>query len=127
MSKLPIISIVKRFQFDSAHRLTGVPEDHPCSKLHGHTYNLEVEVKGVINPDLGWLIDYGDIKNIVKPLVDILDHSYLNEIEDLKYTTAEEIAVWLWIRIKPSIPDLYRVSVSETPSSGCNYFGEYND
>jgi len=86
-----------------------------------------VEVKGVINPDMGWLMDYGDIKKIVKPLVDILDHSYLNEIEDLNYTTAEEISVWLWTRIKPSIPDLYRVSVSETPSSGCNYFGEYND
>lgn len=127
MNRLPIVSIIKRFTFDSAHRLTGVKEDHPCGSLHGHTYTVEIEVKGVVNSETGWLVDFAEIKRIVKPLIDRLDHSYLNEIDGLKHTTSEDIAQWFWNRIKPEIRDLYRVGINETPSSGCNFFGEYDD
>jgi len=127
MNRLPIVSIVKRFTFDSAHRLTGVPDDHPCKVLHGHTYTVEVEVKGSIDQAAGWLIDYREIKRIVKPFVDQLDHKFLNDIDGLHYTTAEEIAVWFWERIKPELPELSRVGVMETSTSGCDFYGDYGD
>jgi len=127
LNQLPIVSILKRFTFDSAHRLIGLPENHPCGKLHGHTYSVEIEVKGTINSETGWLVDFGEIKRIVKPLINHLDHNYLNEIDGLEHTTAEEVAQWFWNRIKPLLPELYRVGINETPSSGCNFFGEYDD
>jgi 6-pyruvoyltetrahydropterin/6-carboxytetrahydropterin synthase len=127
MKPTPVISIMKRFTFDSAHRLIGVPEGHPCGRLHGHTYILEVELKGVVNTETGWLKDYGEIKEIVKPFVDQLDHNCLNDIEGLTHTTSEEIAQWFWNRIKIHIPELYRIGINETPSSSCNYFGEFDD
>ncbi len=127
MRKKPIAAISKSFSFDAAHRLTGVPDGHPCGELHGHSYGIEVEVKGAIDPDIGWVIDYREIKRVVQPLVDQLDHKFLNDVDGLKYTTAEDIATWFWERIKPEMPQLTRVSVMETSTNRCDFFGEYRD
>ena len=127
MKDNPVFNISKRFTFDAAHHLTGVQEDHPCGKLHGHTYTVEVEVRGTKDLKTGWVIDYSEIKEAVKPLVNQLDHSYLNDIEDLKFTTAEELSVWFWERVKPRLENLYRISMIETPTSRCDFYGEYHD
>ena len=92
--------ICRQYKFDSAHRLPFVPEGHKCSRLHGHTYILEVFVEGEIN-DKGWVIDFADIDSVVKPIIKQLDHFYLNEISGLENPTAENIAVW----IKTRLPD----------------------
>ncbi len=92
--------ICRQYKFDSAHRLPHVPEGHKCSRLHGHTYILEVFVEGEIN-DKGWVIDFADIDVVVKPIIKQLDHYYLNEISGLENPTAENIAVW----IKTRLPD----------------------
>ena len=127
MKRRPYVAISKRFTFNSAHNLPGVSSDHPCDKLHGHTYTVEVEVRGHVEAEVGWLIDFEEIKQVVQPLVDQLDHSYLNEIEGLKHTTAEELAVWFWERIKPRLPSISRVTVMETPANRCDFYGEYGD
>ncbi len=124
MADQPVVCISKRFRFDSAHRLPAVASEHSCSRLHGHTYTLEVEVKGRVDPEKGWLMDYDALKRAVKPLVAELDHHTLNEAEGLTNTTAEELAVWFWNRLKPRLPMLSRVSVSETPTTRCDYYGE---
>lgn len=117
--------ISKRFKFDSAHRLPCVPADHKCGRLHGHTWEFEVEVEGPVDPRYGWVIDYGDISALVKPLVEQLDHRYLNEdVPGLENPTAEVLAHWLWIRIKPELPMLSCIRVFETCTSGCEYRGE---
>lgn len=127
MKANPVFNISKKFSFDAAHRLTGVPENHPCGKLHGHTYTVEVEIRGTCDPKTGWVMDFSEIKDAVKPLISQLDHSSLNDIEGLEHTTAEELSVWFWERLKPVIPGLNRVSISETPTSRCDYFGDNND
>ena len=127
MKKKPITAISKRFSFDAAHQLTGVSDGHPCGRLHGHSYGIEVEVKGAIDPVAGWVIDYREIKRVVQPLVDQLDHKFLNDVDGLEYTTAEDIAAWFWERIKPEMPLLTRVSVMETPTTRCDFYGEYRD
>ncbi len=127
MSDNPIFSISKKFSFDAAHYLPGVIENHPCGKLHGHSYIIEVEVRGKIDLETGWVIDYSDIGNAVKPLIEKLDHSLLNDQEDLDFTTAEELSVWFWKRIKPILPSLNRVSIFETPTNRCDFYGEYDD
>ncbi|HKI83186.1 MAG TPA: 6-carboxytetrahydropterin synthase QueD [Candidatus Krumholzibacteria bacterium] len=115
--------LVKDFQFEAAHRLPRVPEGHKCGRLHGHSFKIQVEVAGEIDPDTGWLIDYAQIAEAFRPLREILDHRYLNEIEGLENPTSEVLAAWLWQRLIASLPQLARVTVQETCSARCVYEG----
>lgn len=116
--------IYKEFTFDSAHRLPNVPEGHKCGSVHGHTFVLKVYVSGKIDKHTGWVIDFAEIKKICKPLVDKLDHKYINDINGLENPTSENIAVWFWEKIKPEIPGLFKIELLETPTSGVVYSGE---
>ena len=110
--------IYKRFVFDSAHFLPNVPEGHKCKNIHGHTYKLMVYLEGDLDEELQWVMDFKDLKDVVKPIVDRLDHQLMNEIEGLENPTAERIAVWIWDRIKPKLPLLSKIELKETPTSG---------
>lgn len=118
------MELFKEFNFDSAHRLPNVPEGHKCARLHGHTYRVRIFISGTPDAHTGWIMDFGDIKNVVKPVIDELDHNYLNEIAGLENPTSEVLVRWLWNRIKPSLPGLSRIELKETCTSGCVYTGE---
>lgn len=118
------MEIYKEFTFEAAHRLPGAPAGHKCTRLHGHSFKVAVHVTGPIDPRAGWVMDFGDIKAAFKPLLDRLDHYYLNDIEGLENPTSEHLARWIWRRLKPSLPQLSKVVVNETCTSGCVYQGE---
>ncbi|MFQ5498776.1 MAG: 6-carboxytetrahydropterin synthase QueD [Candidatus Zixiibacteriota bacterium] len=118
------VSLIKEFRFEASHRLNHLGPDHPCHNLHGHSYRVEVEVSGVVDTATGFLIDYGELKKLIGPIIDRLDHKHLNDIEDLQITTTEHLAKWLWDRIQPLLPILSRITVFETASSRCEYRGE---
>jgi 6-pyruvoyltetrahydropterin/6-carboxytetrahydropterin synthase len=82
-----------------------------------------VYVDGPVDPQLGWVMDFADIKTAFQPLLDRLDHFYLNEIEGLDNPTSENLARWIWNRLKPTLPALCKLIVSETCSTGCVYRG----
>jgi 6-pyruvoyltetrahydropterin/6-carboxytetrahydropterin synthase len=111
--------IWKEFTFDSAHLLPHVPEGHKCGRLHGHTFKVRVEVAGRVD-DRGWVMDFADIKTAVQPLIDRLDHQYLNDIPGLDNPTSENLALWLWDRIPL---ELAGIEVQETCTSGARYIG----
>lgn len=115
------LEIFNAFTFDAAHRLPNVPENYKCRRLHGHTFRVEIHVSDELDPEKGWIIDFGEIKEIVKPILDVLDHNYLNEIEGLENPTSENIAIWLWNRLKPKLPVLTKVIVQESCNSGAVY------
>ena len=115
--------IYKQFTFDSAHFLPNVPEGHKCRALHGHTYQLTIFLEGNVCKDAGWLIDFTDLKKAVRPVLELVDHKYLNEIPGLENPTAEMFAIWLWDRVKPLMPELQRIELKETPTSGVIYEG----
>ena len=117
------MEIFKEFRFEAAHRLPNLPPDHKCSRLHGHSFLVAVHVAGDVDPDLGWFMDFGDIKAAFKPLDDQLDHYYLNEIPGLENPTSENIAIWIWDRLAPALPGLSKVVLRETCTSGCAYEG----
>jgi 6-pyruvoyltetrahydropterin/6-carboxytetrahydropterin synthase len=117
------VEIWKDFSFDSAHRLPHVPEGHKCGRLHGHTFHVRVTLRGVAGEHTGWVMDFADLKAAWKPMDRILDHRYLNEIEGLENPTSEVLAVWIWDRLKPVLPELWEVQVKETCTSGCSYRG----
>lgn len=119
----PRVEIYKEFKFEAAHRLINVPPTHKCARLHGHSYRVRVYLEGPLDPHTGWVMDFADLKHICKPLIERLDHAYLNDIEGLEQSTAERIAIWFWDRLKPSLPLLARIEVRETATSGAIYRG----
>ncbi|OJT24272.1 6-carboxytetrahydropterin synthase QueD [Archangium sp. Cb G35] len=118
------MEIFKEFTFEAAHRLPNVPPGHKCARLHGHSYRVTLHVQGPVGADSGWVMDFADLTEAFKPLHAQLDHYYLNEIEGLSNPTSENLARWIWQRMRPLLPQLSQVMVRETCTSGCIYRGE---
>ena len=117
------MDVFKVFQVEAAHRLPNVPEGHKCFRLHGHSFKIGVHCSGPISEPEGWVIDFADIKKAFTPLFDQLDHHYLNDIEGLENPTSENLAKWIWDKLKPSLPELSKITVKETCTAGCIYKG----
>lgn len=115
--------LVKTFRFDAAHSLRVLPATHKCSRMHGHSYRVDIHVTGPAHPHTGMVMDFGDIKAIVGPILAQLDHTCLDEIPGLENSTSELLCKYLWDRIKPSIPLLSAVTVWESDTSRCIYRG----
>lgn len=115
--------IFREFTFEAAHRLPNLPPEHKCTRLHGHSYRVIVAVAGPIDNELGWVMDFGDIKAAFRPIELQLDHYYLNEIDGLENPTSENLAVWIWNRLVVQLPQLTALTVRETCTSGCVYRG----
>ncbi len=113
----------RTFQFEAAHRLPRVVPSHKCARLHGHSFVVEVVVEGDVDPVLGWVMDYADIKAAFEPLYRELDHQYLNEIPGLENPTSELLAQWIWKRLEPGLPLLTEIVVAETCTARCVYRG----
>jgi 6-pyruvoyltetrahydropterin/6-carboxytetrahydropterin synthase len=118
-----VVELVKDFRFEAAHYLPNVPEGHKCRRMHGHSFRGQVAVRGPVDPRLGWLIDFADLKRVIDPLIVRLDHYLLNEIEGLGNPTSESLAIWLWERLAPHLPQLHRVTIEETCTTRCHYYG----
>ena len=118
------IEIYKEFMFEAAHKLPYVPNGHKCGRLHGHSFLVRLYLSGDVDPKTGWLIDFGDVKNIFKPIYDQLDHYYLNDIKGLENPTSEVLAKWIWDKTHPLLPLLSKVEVKETCTAGCIYTPE---
>lgn len=117
------VLVSKEFTFDSAHHLHEY--EGKCQSLHGHTYKLQVIMKGKPDPR-GIVIDFADIKRIAKERVlDRLDHQYLNEVLPLMNTTAENMVVWIFEQIDKALLEegwmpkvvLQEIRLWETPTS----------
>lgn len=117
------IELRKRFQFEAAHLLPELPPSHKCRRLHGHSFVAEIAVSGPCDPKLGWLMDYAEIAECFQPLFEQLDHRYLNDVPGLENPTSENIAFWIWQKLKPALPLLTEVVVAETCNARCVYRG----
>lgn len=92
--------IQKTFDFDAAHRLDRLPENHKCHRLHGHTYRVEIEVEGEPDDHSGMVVDYAVISAAWSTLHAALDHRYLNEIPGLEVPTTEVLAAWILAELR---------------------------
>lgn len=117
--------ITKEFAFCASHQLTGLPESHPCTRLHGHNYLVKVELKSKTLNETGFVKDYRDVSSIKKWIDEMLDHSHLNEIFNFN-PTAENIAEFLFRMWKKTYPELSAVEVSETPKTNARYEPDNN-
>ena len=117
------VRLSKSFGFEAARWLPCFPEGHKCRRLHGHSFRVDVIVEGELDPSVGYLIDFADIKRATEPVERELDHRCLNEIEGLENPTSEMVAAWIWARLKPALPMLSEIVVHETCTSTCHFRG----
>ncbi len=96
------VEIQRRYNFDAAHRLEGLEPEHPCARLHGHRFCVDVVLRGDVD-SRGMVCDFRELDRRLKPLIERLDHAYLNEIEGLSQPTVENLAVW-FARHLPELP-----------------------
>ena len=118
------MEIFKEFTFQAAHRLPHVPPGHKCHRLHGHTFKVALHLRGLLQEPYGWVMDFADIAQAWEPLHQQLDHNFLNEVEGLSNPTSENLARWIWRKLRPVIPTLYQVVLHENTTSGAIYRGE---
>lgn len=118
------MEVFKAFTIEAAHRLPHAPPGHKCRRLHGHSFGVEIHVRGTVDAPAGWVMDFADIKRAFQPFYEQLDHHYLNEVDGLENPTSEHLARWIWRHLRPALPGLSKVVVRETCTSGCVYQGE---
>jgi len=112
------VNVYKVFRAEAAHRLPNVPPGHKCGRLHGHSFRIEIHVRGDVDPVTGWVQDFADIKSAFAPLYERLDHHYLNELDGLENPTSENLAQWIADRLREPLPQLSKVCVAETCTCG---------
>jgi 6-pyruvoyltetrahydropterin/6-carboxytetrahydropterin synthase len=98
------MQLFKEFTFEAAHHLPHVPEGHKCGRLHGHSYRVVVTVEGEVRADTGWVMDFADVSSVMRPVLEELDHRYLNDVPGLENPTSEVLAMWLWGRLEGGLP-----------------------
>ena len=118
------MEIFNIYHIESARRLPKLPADHPCSRVHGHSFKVEIHVSGPMDPEMDWVIDFADMDAAFSPIRTQLDHHFLNEIPGLENPTTERMAQWIWQKLKPTLPGLSKIIIQETHLSGCVYRGE---
>ncbi len=146
---MSIIRITKQFDFEMAHALLGY--DGPCKNIHGHSYKMDVTVKGeikegTVDSDEGMVIDFGIIKKIVKDLIvdkydhalvlnekmeiDISNFDFMNKLILLPFQPTCELLLAHYAElIKADLPShiqLHSIMLRETPTSYAEWFSEDN-
>jgi len=102
-------SICKSFTFEAAHSLT-TTKNSKNKNIHGHSFHVRIFIKGKVKED-GMILDFFILDKTITDLRDELDHSYLNDIKEIKIPTLENIGSWIWNKIKPKLTNLHKVEI----------------
>ncbi|RWO83262.1 MAG: 6-carboxytetrahydropterin synthase [Mesorhizobium sp.] len=114
----------REFRFDAAHTLQRTVDVEPSRRIHGHSYRAEVVVRGRPDPQTGMIIDLSLFDKALEEARDGLDHRFLDEISDLGPTTIENLSSWIWRKLAPVCPNLWRVTVRRDSDTGaCSFYG----
>jgi 6-pyruvoyltetrahydropterin/6-carboxytetrahydropterin synthase len=113
-----------RFGFDAAHHFTHFPAGHLNHGIHGHSFQVEVAVRGEPDPHTGFIVDFAELERACRELRSSLDHRLLNELEGLAKPSLENLCLWIWRRLAPAFPSLSHVTVRRDSSGhSCRYTG----
>lgn len=114
-------TIAKRFTFSASHVIGGLPAQHPCARLHGHNYEVEVLLQSPTLDSVSFVRDYHELSALKDFLGGNLDHRHLNEVLGHDQTTSEAIAKWIYDWCRRRWPEVAAVRVSETPRTWAEY------
>ncbi|WP_310618552.1 6-carboxytetrahydropterin synthase QueD [Flexibacterium corallicola] len=114
-------TITKEFAFSASHQLCGLPEEHPCARLHGHNYVVLIELRSKTLDDYGFVVDFNELKPLKRYLDDKLDHRHLNEVFGHDMVTSEFLASHLFEWCSQRWREVVAVRVSETPKTWAEF------
>jgi len=119
-----MFSVKVELEFSAAHNLRGYKGK--CEELHGHNWKVQVVAAKDKLDNSGMLIDFRLLKSALKRALDELDHRYLNKIPYFKKEnpTSENIARYIFLRLKRRIPQIKEVTVWESEKCAATYDGE---
>ena len=112
-----------REKFDSAHKLEDYPG--PCKNIHGHSFLVDVTVESKVLNSMFIVMDFKELKTIIKMMTVELDHHYINEVLSIANATAEYLAKWFYYGLKNKLPrgiNIVKVTVFESPDCGATYY-----
>jgi 6-pyruvoyltetrahydropterin/6-carboxytetrahydropterin synthase len=117
-------AIKKQFKFEASHRLPR--HGGKCRRLHGHSFRLTVMCRSEelqkFGSSRGMVMDFGDIKAAVAPVLEKLDHHDLNQSTGLTDPTSENLARWCFERLKRRLPTLSCIGIAETDTAEAFYW-----
>ena len=116
-----MFKISKQFPFSASHQLKQLPESHPCARLHGHNYVVEVELACEQLNQYGFVRDYNELAELKQMINERLDHQHLNEVLGDDCVTAEQLARWVFEWCRNRWPEVTAVRISETPKTWAEY------
>jgi 6-pyruvoyltetrahydropterin/6-carboxytetrahydropterin synthase len=114
-------TITKRFAFSASHIIGGLPADHPCGRLHGHNYEVEVSLQLPTLNASGFVRDFHELSALQDFINATIDHKHVNDVFGHDRTSTEVISQWLYDWCKARWPEVVAVRVSETPDSWAEY------
>lgn len=124
----PALEICYEFGFDAAHRFPSAPRGHKYRGVHGHSFRVEVALRGVPRPPSGFVSDFARLERACRGLHDRLDHALLNEIAGLRNPSLESLCFWIWDRLAPKFKGLARVTLRrDSLGQSCTYLGPGQD
>ena len=116
------------FWFDAAHQFRHMPAGHKYHGLHGHSFRVEIAVRGTPDPESGFIVDFAQLEAAGESIRERLDHRFLNEIVGLETPSLEHISRFIWDALKPRFSGLTRVAIRrDSHRQGCVYTGEEID
>lgn len=104
--------ITKGARFDAAHHFPNEPDGSPYRRMHGHSFQVEVTVRGSMLDGHGWVADLGALDKALKAAAKRLDHGVLNDHAGLELPTLEHLCLWFVKTLRPDWPGLCRVTVA---------------
>ncbi len=117
-------TLFREFTIEAGRYLPNLKQEHPCARMHGHTFVVQIHITGEVEEEKGWIMDFHELDNKLNEVRKMLDHKVLNEIPGLENPTTELLARWLWERLIDGLPGLSRIVIQENPYSGCIYTGD---
>ena len=118
------MNVYKTFSIEAARSLPNLSDDHPCKKVHGHSFKITITISGEIEPQTGFVLDFNDITTAFKPIKKQIDHVYLNDINGLENPSSENLCIWIWNKLLKALPTINQIEIKETDSTGCIYKGD---
>jgi 6-pyruvoyltetrahydropterin/6-carboxytetrahydropterin synthase len=113
--------ITKEFHFSASHQLCGLPDTHPCARMHGHNYIAEVELSSETLDSVGFVLDYRELAPLKAWIDETLDHRHLNDVFGHDQVTSEWLAKTIFEWAKEKWPAVTAVRISETPKTWAEY------
>jgi 6-pyruvoyltetrahydropterin/6-carboxytetrahydropterin synthase len=114
-------TIAKKFSYSASHMIGGLTPEHPCGRLHGHNYEVEVVLQSAALDSIGFIRDYHELSALKEFLDATVDHKHLNNVLGHDRTTAETLSKWLYDWCKARWPEVVAVRVCESPRTWAEY------